>query len=402
VNQLRSKEILNSKGLPTVEVELENDSGIFTASVPAGISTGKYEAVQIETKQAIENIQNIIAPIIENEKLDNQKRIDETLIKLDGTKNKSNLGANAILPVSIAVLRAGAKEKNISLYDYIWRILDFKTGDFPKPSFNILEGGKHATSGLAFQEFMVVPQTDDASKNLEIGLKIYGMVKDSLLVKYGPEGANLSAEGAFSVPLETIETALKLLMEAIEKSVFKNEVKIAIDVAASEFYDGQNYKVDGKLISKDELLKFYKLLISKYPICSIEDPFYQEDFESFAKLKKTVGDNIIIFGDDLTVSNIERIKKAEKEKACSGLILKPNQIGTVWQTIEATKQARMYDWKIMVANRAGETEDSFIADLAVGVGAEFIKSGAPFPKERMTKYNRLIEIQEEIKSKING
>jgi len=406
ISLLRGREILDSKGMPTVEAELTTDppagGGVFRASVPSGVSTGKYEAVELRdedgrgVKKAISNIEKIIAPVLEKEDLTDQKKIDEILIKLDGTKNKARLGANAILPVSITACRAGAVVKNLPLYQYIAELAENCSPlILPKPSFNMIEGGKHAQSGLVFQEFMIIPQKESFNENLEIGLKIYQKLKDVLDERYG--NVELSKEGAFSVPMKEISEALDLILKSAEILGFKNDIKFAIDAAASSFFENGKYKINSEFLDKEKLIEFYESIIQKYPIISLEDPFQEEDFEGFAKLHKMIGDRVVILGDDLLASNMERIKIAEEKKAANGLILKPNQIGTVTETIEAAKLAKSFGWKIMVSNRAGETEDDFIADLAVGIGAEFIKSGAPFPKERMAKYNRLVKIEEELR-----
>ena len=438
IKSIKARKILNSGGNPTVEVELDTDLGIFRASVPSGVSTGKYEAVELRdedgkgVKKAIENIEKIIFPAIEKEDFADQKRVDELrssspfanarvidkiLIQLDATKNKSRLGANAILPVSMAVCRASAAALNLPLYQYISQLSEVKPPKVPVPSFNMIEGGKHGESGLAFQEFMLVPQKETFKENFQIGKEVYNSLKKILEEKFGEKNVGLSREGAFTAPIEKITDACDLILEAAGKAGHKDNVKFAIDAAASEFYENGNYKIDGKTISREQLLEFYKDLTGKHPIILIEDPFYEEDFGGFAELKKQLGENVLIFGDDLTVSNIERIKIAKENNSCSGLILKPNQIGTVSETIEAAKLAKSFTrakrrvgdegklgrrqtsatgWKIMVANRAGETEDDFIADLAAGIRAEFIKSGAPFPKERMVKYNRLVKIEQEL------
>jgi enolase len=402
---IKAKEILDSNGRPTIEVELIHGSAGFFTSVPSGVSTGKYEAVELRdkdgrggVKKAIENIEKIIAPALAKEDLLNQKRIDEVLIKLDGTKNKSKLGGNAILAVSIAVCRLGAKTKKVPLYSYISQLFGKSVSmqDLPKPSFNFIEGGKHGEMGLAFQEFMVIPQKETFQDNLKVGKTIYQELKKILEEKFGKKNVRLSAEGAFAPSIKRISEALDFILAAAEKAGQKGHFKIALDPAASEFFESNYYKAERTLFSKKELLDFYENLVGKYPIISIEDPFVENDFESFAALKKKLGKKTIIFGDDLTVSNIGRIELAKEKKACSGLVLKPNQIGTVTETLEAAKLAKDFGWKIMVANRAGETIDYFIADLAVGIGADFIKSGAPFPKERMAKYNRLSAIEKEL------
>ncbi len=421
IKSLEVKEILDSKGDPAIEVELRTDFTKVLASVPSGISQGKYEALELRDKdgkgvsRAIEKLKKTIEPALKNKEIANQKTIDELLLKIDGTKNKSYLGANTILAVSIAVCRTIALVKKIPLYQYlneIYRNLAPISSDkasfsvnLPKPSFNMIEGGRHGQPGIDFQEFMIMPQKNVYKQNLEIGIKIYQSLRDILEKKFGERNIVLSKESAFclrvfpyqNAGIKKISEAFNLILEAAEKGGFKNDIKFAIDVAASEFYQDGNYKFEGKYISKEELIEVYQNLVRQYPIVSIEDPFSEEDFDGFAELKNKLGNAIIIFGDDLTASNIERVKLAKKENACNGLILKPNQIGTVTETLQAAKLAKSFGWKIMVANRAGETEDDFIADLAVGIEAEFIKSGAPFAKERMAKYNRLLKIERRAK-----
>ncbi|MBI2038608.1 MAG: phosphopyruvate hydratase [Candidatus Nealsonbacteria bacterium] len=403
---IKAKEILDSRGNPTVEAELTYGSAKFLASMPSGVSTGKYEAVELRdkdgkgVKKAIENIEKIIAPALAKEDFLNQKKIDEVLIKLDGTKNKSRLGANAILVVSIAVCRLGAKAKKLALYSYLAQLAGESSSfkNIPKPSFNMIEGGKHGEAGLAFQEFMVIPQKETFQENLKAGKAIYQALKKILEKKFGKKNVRLSAEGAFAPPVKRISEALDFISEAGERAGQKDNFKIALDAASSEFFESNYYKAEGNFFSKKELLGFYESLTKKYPIISIEDPFQENDFESFAGLRKSLKTKAIIFGDDLTASNAVRMEQARKNKSISGLILKPNQIGTVTETLEAAKLAKDFGWKIMVSNRAGETGDDFIADLAVGINADFIKSGAPFPKERMAKYNRLLKIEQEIKN----
>jgi enolase len=435
---LRGREILDSNNKPTVEVELKTNFGIFKSSVPSGVSTSKYEAVELRdkdggVKKAIENIGKIIAPVLIKEDLFDQKRIDEVLIQLDGTKNKSYLGANAILVVSMVTCRAIAFAKNLSLYQYINEIYKGRPSvklteigssqsslracgervsvTLPKPSFNIIEGGKHAENNLAFQEFMIVPQKENFKDNFQIGKKIYSSLKKILEKKFGGKNVGLSLEGAFTAPIEKITDAFDLILEAAEKAGYKNDIKFAIDAASSSFFDKGEYKIDKKILKKEKLIDFYQSIIQKYPIFSFEDPFEEDDWQGWETLMSNVLDsakrrtsrkvtcqmsNVLIIGDDLTATNLERIKWAEQKKFCNAVIIKPNQIGTISETIEAAKLAKSFGWKIMVSNRAGETEDNFIADLAVGVGADFIKSGALFPKERMAKYNRLLEIEKEL------
>jgi len=263
----------------------------------------------------------------------------------------------------------------------------------PKPSFNMIEGGKHAANNLAFQEFMVVPQKSTFKENFQIGKEIYKSLKKILENKFGKKNINLSKEGAFAAPLRETAQAIEFILEAAKNTGYEDGIKIAIDAAASEFFENGSYKTDGVIFSREQLADFYLNLIKKYPIISIEDPFAEEDYDAWSSFIY----HILVFGDDLTATNLERIKMVADKNLCNALIIKPNQIGTVTETIEAAKLAKSYGWKIMVANRAGETKDDFIADLAVGIGADFIKSGAPFPKERMAKYNRLLDIEKTLK-----
>jgi len=428
IKSLKAKEILDSNHNPALEVELETDLGKVKASVPSGTSKGKYEALELRDEdkkgisKAIEKIEKVIEPALKNKEIKNQNILDEILLNLDGTKNKSHLGANSILAVSIAGCRANALALKTPLYQYLNQIYSSLKKKFflfalPKPSFNLIEGGSHflfekpeqLKNILAFQEFMIIPNKTTFKENLEIGIKIYQNLKKILEEKFKKEYICLTRESAFSISLKSqlfrkwtqlkkISEIFNLILESAKKNGLEKEIKFALDIAASEFYQNGKYKLGEKYLSREKLIEIYQDLTKKYPILSIEDPFSEEDFDGFRKLKNKIGKKVIIFGDDLTVSNIERIKLAQKNRACNGLILKPNQIGTVTETLKAAKLAKSFGWKIMVANRAGETEDDFIADLAVGIGAEFIKSGAPFAKERMAKYKRLLKIEEEINS----
>lgn len=402
IKSAKANAILDSQGKLTVEAELGTNFGKFKASIPSGVSTGKYEAVELRdsdgrgVSKAIENIEKIISPALKDKEFQSQREFDEALNNLDGTKNKSRLGANAILPLSISFLRATANAKKKPLYKYISEISGVDLLIMPKPSFNMIEGGKHSDSGLAFQEFMIVPQKEKFKENFEIGIKIYKKLKDVLKDKFKGKDIRLSKEGAYSVPIKEISAAFDLILEAARKISQENNIKFAVDAAASSFFSKEGYKVDGKTISKETLIDFYGKIIENYPVISYEDPFEEEDFLGFPEVIEKMGEKMIFFGDDLLASNAKRIMMAEAKGTYNGLILKPNQIGTVTETVEAARLAKNFGWKIMVANRAGETKDDFIADLAVGVGAEFIKSGAPYPKERMAKYNRLLKIEKEL------
>ena len=313
---------------------------------------------------------------------------------LDGTENKSKLGANAILPVSMAVCRAGAAAKKISLYKHISEISGNKIS-MPLPSFNILNGGAHAKNELEFQEFMVVPQKKTFIENLKLGSDVFNKLTE--LLKQQGDLPEMGDEGGYAPQIANAEQALLLIKSAIGDH---KDVGIAMDCAASEFFRGGKYEVEeGKQLSRNELVEFYKDLSSRFPIISIEDPFAESDWEGFKELHRELSE-VVIIGDDLTTTNIKMIKEAESKKAANGIIIKLNQIGTVSETIEAVNLAKSYGWKIMVSHRSGETMDNFIADLAVGVGAEFIKSGAYTKDVRIVKYDRLLEIEQELSKKI--
>ena len=400
ITNIKAREILDSRGSPTVEVELHTKNHVVTASVPSGASTGTHEALELRdggkryggkgVLKAVKNINSIIAPKLKHKDITNQSQIDQLMIDLDGTKNKSRLGANAILAVSLAVAKAAAEKKHLPLYQYLSTLTNTKPS-LPKPFFNIINGGKHADNKLSFQEFMIVPQYNTFQKNLQAASEIYHLLKADLHKKYGKNTTNVGDEGGFAPEkLNSAEAALNILLQAIKESGHLN-TKIAVDCAASEFYKNGKYRVDGKTLTTEQLLNYYLKLIKVYPIISIEDPFQQEDFQSFAKLKQL--SKIQIVGDDLTVTNVNRINTAIKNNSCNCLLLKVNQIGTLTEALQAVKLAYQNNWKVMVSHRSGETEDTFIVDLAVAIGCNQIKSGAPCRGERTAKYNRLLRIE---------
>jgi len=413
IKKIKAREILDSRGNPTIEVELETDFGKFFASVPSGASKGEHEAVELRdggrryfgkgVKKAIENINEVIAKKLKGLDVTKQKEIDRTLIELDGTENKSKLGGNAICGVSLVVCKAGAAFNNLPLWKYINKIYGDRTSiDLPRPSFNIINGGAHAGNNLDFQEFMVCPKGRSFSENLRIGAEIYHRLKEIISKKYGKLATNLGDEGGFAPSIKDPEIAIKLILEAAKSLNYQNKVLIILDVAASQFFDGKSYKTKIGNFSGKELANFYLKLIKKYPIEGIEDPFAQDDFESwrnFSSYFQLPTSNFLIIGDDLTVTNPKRIKMAKEKGLCNAIIVKINQIGTVTEAIEAAKLAKSFGWKIMVSHRSGETTDDFISDFAVGIGADFIKSGAPARGERLAKYNRLLKIEEELKEK---
>lgn len=408
IKEIKAREILDSRGNPTIEVDLTTEKGVFTASVPSGASTGKYEAVELRDQDdrymgkgvllAVNNVNGKIAERLIGMEVSNQIEIDQFLIDLDGTPNKSILGANAILAVSMAVARAASAEKRIPLYQYIKELAkDFTKDSLPYPSFNIINGGSHAGNALDIQEFMIIPQESLFSENLRIASEVYHNLKKVLLDKYGRDSINVGDEGGFAPALNNTKEALDLIISAIDKAGYTGKVKLALDCAASEFYKDGKYLYEGEKRTGEEMIEIYQKLVEEYPLISIEDPFDQDDMESWSKMNEVLGNKISIIGDDLLVTNIERIKKAKETKACNGLLLKINQIGTISESLEAARMTREAGWKIMVSHRSGETTDSFIADLAAGIGSEFIKSGSTARGERLVKYNRLMKIEDEIK-----
>jgi enolase len=406
IKSIKAKEIKDSRGNPTIEVELENGpggySGSFVASVPSGASTGKNEAVELRDEdgkgiiKAIKNVNDIIAPALKGRDVTNQQEIDKIMIDLDGTENKAKLGANAILAVSLAVCRAGAAAKKATLYKHISELSGAKISDkIPLAMFNILNGGAHAKNDLDMQEFMIVLHKKTFAENLVACNNIFNNLKNIISKNFGEDHLELGDEGGFAPPVSTVEQALYLLKNASEG---ESDVKFALDCAASEFYENGKYVLEGNEITRVQLTDFYKNLVAEFPIISIEDPFSEEDWEGFKEIKEAIP-KITIVGDDLTTTNIKKIREAHNKNACNGVILKLNQIGTVSETIEALNLAKSFNWKTIVSHRSGETMDDFIADFAVGTGADFIKSGSPAKEERMVKYQRLLEIEKELSHK---
>jgi len=411
IKSIKAREILDSRGNPTVEVELETDFGKFLASVPSGASKGKYEAVELRdggkryhgmgVLKAVRNVNEIIGPKLIGKDPACQKEIDDLMVELDGTENKAKLGANAICGVSMSVCRAGAAAKNLPLWKYIPNLLIYEINRIPKPCFNVINGGAHAGNELDFQEFMVVPQDELFSENLRIGKEIYRKLEEILFKKYGKEGIQLGDEGGFAPPIKFPEEAIELILEAAKNLGYENKIKIILDVAASQFFKNGKYKMKIGVFTREGLMRYYEKLIKNYPILGLEDPFAEDDWEVWQMLMSDVNikgqrPKLLIIGDDLTATNPKRIKIAKEKNACNSMILKINQIGTVTEALEAVKLAKSFGWKIVVSHRSGETNDDFISDFAVGIGADFIKAGAPAKKERMTKYNRLLEIEEEL------
>jgi len=412
IKKIEAREILDSRGNPTIEVSVETSKDVFQASVPSGASVGKYEAKELRdggarhsgkgVLKAVDNINKIIAPKLIGQDPGSQKQIDDLMIKLDGTKDKSNLGANALCAVSLAVCRAGAGSKELELFKYINEIakklykISIKKLKLPDPLFNIINGGAHSESELDVQEFMVAVKEISFSKKLKIISEIYQQLEKLLSEKYGKMAISIGDEGGFAPLLTTSEQALEFIFKSAKDLNYGNKIKIVLDVASSQFFKHGKYKMNIGVFTKDELMKHYTDLLSKYPIIGLEDPFSEDDWEGFEQITKKFGKKILIIGDDLLVTNPERIKEAKKRKAVNGMILKINQIGTVSEAFQAAQLAKDFNFKIIVSHRSGETDDDFIADFAVGIEADFIKSGAPVREERMAKYNRLLRIEEEL------
>ncbi len=406
IKDIVSRQILDSRGNPTIETDVILDNGVLgRAAVPSGKSTGRHEAVELRdhTKKwhgkgvakAIRNVEKI-KKILVGMDVRKQHDIDLKMVEFDGTKNKSRLGANAILSVSLASSRAAAFSLGLNLFEYIWELWDSVNLCLPVPMMNIINGGEHAGSNLSIQEFMIIPFGKTFSESLRMGSEIYHTLKEVLKKKYGRQAVNVGDEGGFAPPMKRTRDALDALIKAINKSGYvpgKN-VYLGMDAAASEFFSKGKYEIDGKKLTREKLLDFYENLVSDYPILSIEDPFNEDDFEGFSLITKSLGDKVFIVGDDLFVTNFSRLGEGISMGAANTLLLKVNQIGTLTEAINTAHLAVENGYKVVVSHRSGETEDPYIAHLSVGIGAHFIKTGAPCRGERTAKYNELIRIEE--------
>jgi len=405
IKEVKAREILDSRGNPTVEVEVKLDNSIIgRAAVPSGASTGAFEAAELRdggkrylgkgVQIAVKNVNEKLAPLVVGLKAEDQRNLDEQMIKLDGTKNKSSLGANAILGVSLATARAGANSTNQSLFKYLGGS-NAKT--LPVPMMNILNGGAHADTNVNIQEFMVAPIGAGTFKeSLRWGAEIYHSLK-SVLKKKGL-ATSIGDEGGFAPNLASNRAALDLILEAVELAGFKagSEIALAMDVAATEFFDNGSYKFEGKQLTSDQMITYYRDLVSAYPLLSIEDPLDENDWDGWGKLTTQLGDKIQIVGDDLFVTNPERLLRGIESKTANALLVKVNQIGTLTETIDAVNLAHKSNYRSMMSHRSGETEDTTIADLAVALNCGQIKTGAPARSERVAKYNQLLRIEEEL------
>lgn len=429
INAIKARQIFDSRGNPTVEVDLTTNLGVFRAAVPSGASTGIYEALEMRdkvkeeyhgkgVKQAIANVNGPISGALVGKDLEisNQEAMDKILLDLDGTKNKEKLGANAILGVSLAIAKAAAAHNKIPLYRHLANLAGNKTEKMllPIPVFNVINGGSHAGNKLAMQEFMLFPHgAANFTEAMKMGSETYHHLKSLTKKKFGQDATNVGDEGGFAPNILVNSDALDLIVEAIKVAGYTGKIGIAMDVAASEFWkaDVNKYDLDFKnsdagdvgdktrYVSPTELADIYCDFIKNYPIVSIEDPFDQDDWEGYVHFTERVGKDTQVVGDDLLVTNPTRIQTGIDKKACNALLLKVNQIGTLTESIQAAKMSLKEGWGVMVSHRSGETEDSFIADLVVGLQTGQIKTGAPCRSERLAKYNQLLRIEEDLGEK---
>lgn len=413
IESVKALEVLDSRGNPTVQVEVVTEGGFSgTAMVPSGASTGSFEAIELRDRderyngkgveKAVDNVNNKIAKRIEGMNVYNQIKIDEELIKLDGTENKSNLGANATLGVSLAVCRAAANSLGQTLYNYVGGV---NAKYLPIPMMNILNGGKHAENNINIQEFMIMPIGASSFKEaVQMGAEVYHNLKSILKAKGYSVG--VGDEGGFAPNLPSEEEAIETIIEAIKKAGFrpKEDIAIALDVASTEMYDEARKKGEegylfwktGELKSNEEMIDYLVQLTEKYPIISIEDGLAEEDWKSWKILSSKIGEKVQLVGDDLFVTNQKRLEKGIINKIANSILIKPNQIGTLTETLDCIDLAKRNGYKTIISHRSGETEDTFIADLAVAVNSKQIKTGAPCRTDRVAKYNRLLNIENEL------
>jgi enolase len=409
IEKIVAREILDSRGNPTVEADVCIRGGCLgRGAVPSGASTGVHEALELRdgdssryggkgVLNAVENINEAIAKAVVGLDCSNQELIDKTMLSLDGTENKGRLGANAILAVSIAAAKAASHALGISLYRYLGGI---KKRKLPVPMMNVINGGKHAGNELNIQEFMILPIRAKSFKEaLRMGVETYQQLKGILRKKYGASAVNVGDEGGYAPPMKTTSEALEALGKAVEAAGYKagRDIFLGIDSASSSFYDmgSKKYKIDGRALAREEIIDYYKDMCTKYGVLSIEDPLYEDDFEGFAEATSKLS-GVQIVGDDLFVTNVNRLAKGISIGAANALLLKVNQIGTLSEAMAAANLAFEHGYRVVVSHRSGETEDPTIADISVGLGAQMIKTGAPARGERTAKYNQLLRIEEEL------
>jgi len=409
ITKIKAEEIKDSRGNPTIKVTVWVGEIFGSFSVPSGASTGIHEAHELRdldgkgVKKVIDKVNKTIAPALIGQDVLNQKEIDKIMIELDGTSNKDNLGGNAMIGVSIACAKVAAKVSNMEVFEYLRILNKIKPSrNTPYLYMNLINGGKHAQNNLAFQEYHVVSDTEDVRDAVDMGIKIQNSLKEIIEKELGEESLVLGDEGGYAPKISDIKKPLEFLAKAIKENNLENKVRLALDVASSSFYKNELYKIDGKNpegkstsygagISKEELSSIYNSLISEFNLLSIEDPFDEEDFDSFKNLKESQKD-LLVVGDDLTVTNMTLLKKAIEKGSINAMIIKPNQIGTLSETLETMRLARENGIELIVSHRSGETDDDFIADLAYAFGCFGLKAGSPLKTERKVKYDRLIKI----------
>src|SRR3989344_5945855 len=407
---VKARQVLDSRGFPTVEVGLKTPKGTYTAIVPSGASTGVHEALELRdggkefagkgVLKAVENVNSIIAPKLSGQDFFIQEDLDKFLNVLDGTSNKSGLGANAILPVSMCYSRALAAEGNMELFEHLGKQLGNRAFTLPVPQMNVINGGKHAGRENDIQEHMLMPvDFGSFSEALRAGAETYHVLKGMLKKKFGEQSILLGDEGGFAPKISRLEERLELMVKAIDDAGYSGRIKIALDCASSEFYADGKYMIGAEKFSAAELVDYYSVMARRFPIVSIEDGFAEDDWEGWRLMNSKLGGKLQIVGDDLLVTNVQRISRAAKEKACNALLLKVNQVGTVSESIEAFRMARVSGWNVIVSHRSGESEDSYISDLVAGLCAGQSKFGAPARSERNAKYNRLLHIEETLTEK---
>jgi enolase len=408
ITNIKAREVLDSRGNPTVEVDVLTVDGVFRAMTPSGASAGSHEALELRDKdnrylgkgtlKAVKNVNKLIAPKIKGMDCLHQDTIDKIMIKLDGTENKEKFGANAILPVSIAVAKAGAASKNLPIYEYIGELFGVIPHKLPVPMCNIINGGKHAGQENSIQEHMLMPTGAQCfSEGIRMVSESYHHLAKLLKDKYGAGGTLTGDEGGFApAQIVDVNERLDIMLKAVKNAGYENQMKIALDPASSEFFYDGIYKIGKKSYSGGEMVDFYVDLAKAYPIVSIEDGLAEDDWDSWVELTKKLGTKVQIVGDDLFVTNTKRIQKGIKLGAANSVLIKLNQIGTVTETLNAIKMAHDQGWTAVVSHRSGETEDAFIADLVVGTSAGQIKTGAPARSDRNAKYNQLLRIEEEL------
>jgi len=415
IKTIHAREILDSRGNPTLEVEVTlDDSTKGVAAVPSGASTGKLEALELRdgdpkrydgkgVLKAVDNVNSFLRTKLEGFEITEQRKIDQTMIEADGTENKSKLGANVILGISLACAHAAAKVQKLELYEYIAKLFKLRSSNFllPTPMMNIFNGGKHADTNLDFQEFMIVPLSPSSFKEkVRVGAEIFHKLAEVL----SSEGldTDVGNEGGYAPDIESTNQAIEMILKAIEKAGYKpgQDVSLAVDAGASTLYkkDEDRYvlSLEKTSLTSEQLIALYNEWIRKYPFIIMEDPLDEEDWEGWKKITEKFGDRVKIVGDDLLVTNVKRLERAVKEKACNSILIKLNQIGTLTETLDCIKKAKKANFETIISHRSGETTDTTIADLAVGTNAGWIKTGAPSRGERVCKYNRLMGIEEKI------